>query len=149
MTVLRVLPVIGCLTLALGIQADAAATHSVLGVVLDSGNPGNTLSTGYNTMETTSAKCTKTSCTVAMSIMASVSAATCTKEWAIVGLVDGNSVDGGPLQEELPHGGNQETRTWQGIYPIANGTHTLAFQIYIPCPVNADQWSVAYLITTP
>ena len=145
----RTLVLIGSLTLALAVQADATTNHTVLSIVLESGNPGSTLNTGYNTIETASVKCPRSTCTFGMSIMASVSNATCTNEWAIVGLVDGNSVDGGPLQEALPHGGKQQTRTWQGAYQAGNGSHTLAFQIYVPCPVNADQWSVAYLVTTP
>ena len=126
-----------------------ATNHTLVKIVLDSGNSGQTLSTGYNTIETASAKCAYSSCTFSMNIMSSVSNATCTEEWSIVGLVDGNSVDGGPYQNGLPNSGNQQTRVWQGQYTVGYGKHTIAFQLYVPCPTTADQWAVNYLITTP
>ena len=88
-------------------------------------------------------------CTFAMRIMANVGQATCKGEWAIVGLVDGNSVDGGPLVEALPSTGNTQTNVWQGVYSAGAATHTITFELYLPCPANANQWSVRYLITEP
>lgn len=136
-------------TLAFSSTASATMMHKVLSTVLDSGNPGQTLSGGYTTMETAGVKCTYSTCTVSMQIMASVGKATCTSEWAIIGLVDGNSVDGGPYQNQLPSNGKYQARTWQGQYTISNGSHTVAFQIYLPCSANAYQWSVDYMLTTP
>jgi hypothetical protein len=137
--------------LAFGLSGPAGATtlHNLLTTVLESGNTGQTLSTGYTTMETASMKCRYSSCTVSMDIMASVGNATCTNEWAIIGLVDGNSVDGGPYVGQLPASPKFQVRNWQGQYTIGNGNHTIAFQLYVPCPVNAYQWSVSYLLTTP
>ncbi|HLY05796.1 MAG TPA: hypothetical protein VKR31_08625 [Rhizomicrobium sp.] len=129
--------------------AGATASHKVVNTILDSGNTGQTLSSGYTTMETAGSRCTSSTCTVSMQVMASVGKATCTSEWAIVGLVDGNSVDGGPDQSDLPSNGKYQTRTWQGQYTVSNGNHTFAFQIYVPCSTNAYQWSVNYMLTTP
>lgn len=145
----NIFPLVAVATLALSASANGTTLHKVLTTVLESGNTGQTLSSGYTTMETASAKCAYSSCTVSMQIMASVGKATCTNEWAIVGLVDGNSVDGGPYQSALPSGGKYQTRTWQGEYTISNGNHTLAFQLYLPCSANAYQWSVNYMVTTP
>lgn len=125
--------------------------HTVLGAILQSGNPGQTLSQGYTTIDTESMQCVYSEgCTLGMTIMSAVSKATCTqKEWAIVALVDGNSVDGGPFVDSLPGSGKTQTRNWEGAYTVSNGTHTITFELYVPCPTTADQWSVDYLITTP
>src|SRR5690242_20602593 len=130
----------------------AARPHKITHVVLDDGNPGETLSSGYSTIEQTTVRCSYyNTCTIAMRIMANVGQATCKGEWAIVGLVDGNSVDGGPLVEALPSAGNTQTNVWQGAYYTgsATETHTITFELYVPCPANANQWSVRYLITEP
>jgi hypothetical protein len=159
---LRTTMLLGGLTLMVGTLAmhDRAAaegatvptttTHKMVDVVLESGNPGKTLQTGYTTMETATVGCKYSSCTLAMSIMSNISDATCyQEEWAIIGLVDGNSVDGGPYEGSVPGNGNYQSRSWQGSYSVANGKHTIAFQIYVPCSVNANQWSVSYVVTTP
>jgi hypothetical protein len=151
MTAHRVFPMAVATALTLGVSGSAGATivHKLLNTVLESGNTGQTLSKGYTTMETASVKCGYSSCTVSMNIMASVANATCTNEWAIVGLVDGNSVDGAPYVSQLPKAGINQVRNWQGQYTVSNGNHTIAFQLYVPCPVNAYQWSVSYMLTTP
>ena len=123
-------------------------TTKLKNVFLDAGNPGKTLNSGNTTIESTQVVCIYSDCTFAMSIMANVGQATCKDEWAIVGLVDGHKVDGGPLLESLPNEGNTQTHTWQGIYTTGSGSHTLTFQLSLPCPANANQWSVRYLITT-
>jgi hypothetical protein len=84
-----------------------------------------------------------------MRIMSSISEATCQGEWSIIGLVDGNSVDGGPFEGSLPASGLERTGTWQGLYRTGSGNHTLSFQLHVPCSVNAGQWSVRYEITDP
>jgi hypothetical protein len=151
MIVHRILPLGAATALAFGLSGTAEATTSrtILTTVLESGNTGQTLSTGYTTMETAQVKCRYSSCTVSMEIMANVGNATCTNEWAIVGLVDGNSVDGAPYVGQLPAPPKYQTRNWQGQYTVINGNHTIAFQLYVPCPVNAYQWSVDYTLTTP
>jgi len=136
-------------TLALSAAASCTTPHKVVSTILESGNPGQTLSSGNTTMETATTKCPRTTCTVSMEIMANVGKATCTDEWKIIGLVDGNSVDGGPYLSQLPGSGRYQTRNWQGQYTLANGRHTFAFQIYVPCSANAYQWSVNYMLTTP
>lgn len=160
---LRTTMLLGGAALMLGAQAmldgvaaedaivPSTTTHKLVDVVLESGNPRQTLNTGYTTMETASIKCAgRGSCTIAMSIMQNINNATCTQEeWAIVGLVDGNSVDGGPYQSAVPGNGNYQTRTWQGAYTINPGKHTIAYQVYAPCALNANQWSVSYLVTSP
>jgi len=143
----KILPLAAVATLACSAAAATTTSHKVINTVLESGNLGQTLSSGYTTIETAGVKCTYSTCTVSMQIMANVGKATCTSEWAIVGLVDGNSVDGGPLLEALPAAGNVQTHVWQGIYTTGGGYHTLTFQIYLPCSANADQWSVRYLVT--
>ena len=148
----RILPIAAGVAVALAAPTTAPAsstTHKVLNTILESGNTGQTLATGYTTMETATDKCGYSSCTVSMEIMANVGKSTCSGEWAIVGLVDGNSVDGGPYQSGLPGSGKYQTRDWQGQYTVSSGSHTFAFQIYVPCPVNAYQWSVNYMLTTP
>ena len=130
-------------------HAVASKTTKISRVILYAGNPGKTLAAGYTTIERKRVGCFYSLCTFAMSIMANVGEATCKDEWAIVGLVDGRPVDGGPLLESLPNGGNTQTHTWQGIYNAAQGYHTLTFQLYLPCAANANQWSVRYLITRP
>src|SRR5689334_22652523 len=70
--------------------------HKLKNIVLESGNLGRTLNKGYNTIEQASISCNYyPGCTLGMNIMSNVGTATCKSEWAIVGLVDGNSVDGG------------------------------------------------------
>jgi hypothetical protein len=149
----RIVPLAAGMAIAIGVPgatpASTSPTHKILYTVLESGNTGQTLSTGYTTMETASVKCAYSSCTVSMDIMSNVGKATCTNEWAIVGLVDGNSVDGGPYVSALPVSGKYATRNWQGQYTTSSGNHTIAFQIYVPCPANAYQWSVTYMVTTP
>lgn len=131
------------------VPAGATTSHKILNTVLESGNPNGTLSSGYTTLETASVRCPDSTCTLSMSIMQNVSEATCQSEWAIVGLVDGNSVDGGPYVSQLPGSGKHVTRDWQGQYTVTYGKHTIAYQIYLPCSANANQWSVMYLVTTP
>ena len=145
----KILPLAAVATLACSAAAATTTSHKVINTVLESGNLGQTLSSGYTTIETAGVKCTYSTCTVSMQIMANVGKATCTSEWAIVGLVDGNSVDGGPYQGQLPSSGKYQTRSWQGEYLVANGNHTVAFQLYLPCSANAYQWSVNYMLTTP
>ena len=136
-------------TIIVGAPAGAAQLHKVKQVILDAGNPGKTLSTGYTTLEQTTIQCTiGFDCTLAMRIMANVGQATCKGEWAVVGLVDGNTVDGGPLVEALPSAGNTQTNIWQGMYTIlGTTTHKVTFQLYLPCSANLNQWSVRYLTT--
>lgn len=149
MPVRNLFPLAAAATLALSAAANGTTFHKVISTVLESGNPGQTLSSGNTTMETAAAKCPYSSCTVSMQIMANVGQATCTSEWKVIGLVDGNSVDGGPYLSQLPGAGRYQTRTWQGQYALSNGNHTLAFQIYVPCAATAHQWSVNYMVTTP
>lgn len=128
----------------------AGVTTKIKRVILDAGNVGRTLGSGYTTIEHQEVWCgSYSSCTIAMSIMANVGEATCREEWEIVGLVDGNSVDGGTQLDVLPLAGNTQTRTWQGVYSVAEGYHTVSFELYLPCSANANQWSVRYLITKP
>jgi hypothetical protein len=117
-------------------------------IVLESGDPALTLSTGYNTIESSAVRCPSgNGCVLGLKIMSAIGKATCaSSEWAIVGLVDGNSVDGGPFVDVLPNSDKTQTRNWQGEYAVAYGTHTVAFQIYVPCPATAYQWSVSYLV---
>lgn len=146
---------LSCVALALGSAqpgAGNAATviRHVVGVYLQSGNTGQTLSDGHTTMESTTISCGYPSgCTLGMKVMSTVGLATCVKQWAIVGLVDGNSVDGGPPVDALPANDITQTRNWQGVYAVAHGSHTVSFQIYVPCAVTAYQWSVSDLVTTP
>ena len=124
--------------------------NTIVSTIFDSGNPRESLSEGYTTLETAATYCEYSEgCTLGMTIMASVVAASCQDEWAIVGLVDGISVDGSPLQNELPHSGNQQTARWQGVAKLTHGDHTASFQIYVPCSATAEQWSVKYDLTVP
>lgn len=132
-----------------GTAEASTTTHKLIDSVLESGNTGQTLSSGYTTMETAALSCKYASCTVSMSIMQNIGNATCSGQWAIVGLVDGKSVDGGPYAGALPSNGKYGTRDWQGQSTLAYGKHTLAYQINVPCPVNAYQWSVDYILTYP
>lgn len=135
------------------VQAKAPSTetvnHKFTNVVLESGNPGKTLSKGYTTIEQATVSCYYNACTLGLSIMANVGEATCKSEWEIVGLVDGNYVDGGPLLDALPNPGETQSHVWQGLYTVRGGTHTITFQLYLPCSANANQWSVRYLVTRP
>ena len=141
---------VGDRAMAEGAVTPATTQHKIVDLVLQSGNPRQTLQTGYTTMETATVSCKSSSCTLGMSIMANIGEFTCTQEeWAIVGLVDGNSVDGGPYEGAVPGSGFYQSRSWQGSYSISNGKHTIAFQINAPCSVTAYQWSVSYLVTTP
>jgi hypothetical protein len=131
-------------------EPSAATTeHLLKSVILESGNPGNTLTKGYSSIEQASVYCGYSVCTLGMRIMSNVGTATCKSEWAIVGLVDGNYVDGGPLLESLPNAGETQTHVWQGMYTVGVGNHTITFQLYLPCSANANQWSVRYLLTAP
>lgn len=131
------------------VPAGATTSHKILNSVLESGNPDTTISSGYTTLEAASVRCPYSTCTFSMNIMQNVGKATCSSEWAIVGLVDGNSVDGGPYVSELPGSEKYVTRDWQGQYSVTYGKHTIAYQIYLPCSANVYQWSVMYLVTTP
>ena len=131
-------------------NAGAAQRHKIRHVVLDAGNLGKTLSKGYSTIEQTTIHCnSRVGCTFAMRIMANVGQATCKGEWAIVGLVNGTKVDGGPLVEALPSAGNTQSYVWQGIYKTNSYYNTVAFELHLPCSANANQWSVRYMITEP
>lgn len=155
------LPLFAGVTLLVGVQTGSsavqAATHRpsnglsrVVDVVLESGDPQQTLQTGYTTMETATVNCKYSTCSFAMSVMANIGNATCTqKEWAINGLVDGTSVDGGPDVGAVPASGVRQSRSWQGFYQTGYGRHVLAFQLNVPCAVTAYQWSVDYAVTTP
>jgi hypothetical protein len=142
------------LVIAMSQEAVAAAPSRPTGLtpltaILESGNPERTLSQGYSTIETATVVCHYATCTLGLSIMSNVGQATCKNEWAIVGVVDGNSVDGGPLLESLPNAGETQTHVWQGVYSMTTGSHTIAFELYLPCAANANQWSVRDLIATP
>ena len=140
----------GIANLPANANAGAAQRHRIRHVFLDAGNPGETLSTGYSTIEQTTIHCSSyLGCTLAMRIMANVGQATCNGEWAIVALVDGHNVDGGPPVEALPSAGKTQTNVWQGTYSAGSYSHTITFELYVPCPANANQWSVRYLITAP
>ena len=131
-------------------RSSAAAESHIISTVLESGNPHQSLRSGDTTIEVANVSCDYSiGCSVEMTIMASLSNASCQNEWAILGLVDGNSVDGGPLQNELPRPGNQQTARWQGSVKVPIGSHTLAFQLYVPCSATADQWSVNYTLARP
>lgn len=150
----RLLAFGAALVIAMSQGAAAAAPSRPTGLtpltaVLESGNPGATLAKGYSTIETATAVCNYATCTLGLSIMSNVGQATCKNEWAIVGVVDGNSVDGGPLLEALPSPGLTQTHVWHGLYSVKTGSHTIAFELYLPCAANANQWSVRYLIATP
>lgn len=136
-------------SLANAASSSSTETHKPSAAILDAGNPGTTLSTGYTTLDQATVTCSSGSCTLSMQIMSNVSDATCKSEWAIVALVDGNSVDGGPLVEGLPSVGYAQSQLWQGEYPVSQGTHTITFELYVPCPADANQWSARYLVTTP
>ena len=123
--------------------------HKFTYAVIESGNLGKTLAKGYTTVEQATVYCYYSACTLGLSIMANVGEATCKSEWAIVGLVDGNYVDGGPLVESLPNSGETQSHVWQGVYRVGAGNHTISFQLYLPCSANANQWSVRYLLTRP
>jgi hypothetical protein len=159
---LRTATLLGGMVLIIGVQAidnpataegtvaPSTTTDKIVDVVLQSGNPGQTLQTGYTTMETATVSCKFSSCTLGMNIMANIGESTCTQEeWKIVGLVDGNSVDGGPDVGSVPGAGQYQSRSWQGAYSVDSGKHTIAFQIYAPCDVTAYQWAVSYFVTTP
>jgi hypothetical protein len=131
-------------------EPSAATTrHHPKSIILESGNLGKTLTKGYSNIEQASVYCGYSVCTLGLSMMSNVGTATCKSEWAIVGLVDGNYVDGGPLVESLPNAGETQTHIWHGVYTVGVGNHTITFQLYLPCSANANQWSVRYLITTP
>lgn len=134
------------------VGASFSANMKPRSVVLESGNPQQTLGKGVSTMETATISCPSSlyaRCSLSLSIMANVGSSTCKDEWGILGLVDGNSVDGGPLTEQLPIVGNTQTNLWQGTYTVGEGNHTVAFQLYMPCPANANQWSVRYIVNVP
>lgn len=134
------------------VGASFAANMKPRSVVLESGNPQLTLAKGDTTIETATISCPYSAydrCSLSLSIMANVGNSTCRSEWAILGLVDGNSVDGGPFTEGLPIVGNTQTNLWQGTYTVSTGSHTVAFQLYMPCPANANQWSVRYVVNVP
>src|ERR1700761_4058963 len=86
-------------TLPSSVQAKVPFTatvgHKVTQVLLESGNFGRTLSKGYTSINQTTVSCSNPSCTLGLSIMANVGDAACKSEWAIVGQVDGDDVDGG------------------------------------------------------
>jgi hypothetical protein len=143
----RLLPGGGGAALALAIQCASANAAQSLGAVLESGNPGATLTKGYTTMETATVQCNGGSgCMLSMRIMSNIGNAHCTGQWAIVGLIDGNSVDGGPFQDVVGNNQYTHTGTWQGAIQVGEGTHTVTFQLNVPCTVKANQWSVRYLM---
>lgn len=136
------------------VQADASLSqqHRIGRLVFQTGNPGKTLSAGYTTMDQETVSCNSfrsNLCTIAMRIMSNVGESTCQSQWAIVALVDGNSVDGAPLLGTLPGRGHTQTQVRQGRFTTAYGKHLITFQIYLPCAANANQWSVRYLVTYP
>jgi hypothetical protein len=146
MTLNALLVTAGSASLALAVPCASANAAETFHVVVESGNPGTTLAKGYTTLETATMQCERLGgCMISMRIMSAISEATCKGQWAIVGLVDGNSVDGGPYQEGLPPSGETHTGTWQGAIQVKDGTHTVAFQLNVPCPATADQWSVRYM----
>ena len=128
-------------------SVQAHSTSLKAEIILDYGNPGTTLSKGSNTLEQATFNCLHTNCAVAMSLMSSVSQATCKDEWAIVGLMDGSSVGSQAPLDHLPTAGNTQTRLWVGSTFVGYGSHTATFQVYVPCPATANQWSVRYNIT--
>ena len=132
------------------VQAHAVTSpHGIAHVVLHAGYLGKTLNKGYSTIEQATVFCGYQDCPIGLRVMANVGTATCMDQWAIVGLVDGNSVDGGPLLESLPNTGKTETSMWQGTYTVGTGTHTVTFDVSLPCSANINQWSVRYVIAEP
>src|SRR5437868_8447628 len=65
-------------------NAGTVQPHKIRHVILDAGNLGRTLSSGYSMIEQKTIHCSSYSgCTLAMRIMANVGQATCKGEWAI------------------------------------------------------------------
>ena len=124
--------------------------HTVVGVFTQSGNPAQTLNSGYNTIEAATITCPRyNTCTLIMNVMAQIGNASSTGEWAINVLVDGISVDGGPIQASMPAANKYQIHNWQGEYPVRYGKHTIEYQIYVPTSAVAYQYSVSYMITVP
>jgi hypothetical protein len=64
------------------------------------------------------------------------------------GLVDGNEVDGGPVQDALPANGI-DLGSWMGYYSVAPGQHTVTFETYVEIPATQAEWSVNYTVAKP
>jgi hypothetical protein len=146
-------------SIALALIAEAGSTSALakstntvlltpLGIAYVSGNYGQTMPEGITTIDTTQVRCNFVGgCVLGLSVMSTVGKATCTDQWAINELVDGNSVDGGPYVDKLPGSERTATRNWQGSYSVRYGVHTVAIQLNVPCPTTAYQWAGAYLVT--
>jgi hypothetical protein len=123
--------------------------NSLIGVATASGDPARKLNSGYNTIYITTLGCPYVSCTFVMKIMSQIGNASSTGQWAINVLVDRQSVDGGPLLGDMPAANKFQIHNWSGQYTVARGSHTIAFQLYVPTAAVAYQYCVQYFLTTP
>lgn len=70
--------------------------------------------------------------------------------WALVGLLDGNYIDGGPFVGELLTDSNYSVATWTSAAgSVAPGKHTLQSQIYTDDGATLANWGITYRLYKP
>lgn len=171
MSIQRLLSIAAGLALAVGVQATGyAASQSGTAVpgfkgqvqpslsggsrikkeYFDTGSPGSALASGPNTEESATVNCPGPStCTFYIDVMDQIETSTIGSGcWAIVVVVDGNYVDGGPCTNQVAN--VLDTRSWTGQYPgLAPGNHTVELQTFVNAPGSQWRWTIHDVVAVP
>jgi hypothetical protein len=117
--------------------------------VVQSSLGGNTLSAGFNNLDSLQRLNCKSSCTILVSAMVQLSTA---GNWAICAVVDGKNINPPcPYQGSLPDTGSYVTGNSQQSWTVAAGSHTVQTQVFVTSanafPTTLGNWQTTRLIT--
>jgi len=112
------------------------------GGVIQYGSGGNTLSGGFNNVDSpTTWDCTYSEgCTITTSAMIQIGNG---GDWAICAVVDGNYINPPcPYQGNLPDSGSNGyvVGNSQQNYLVAEGSHTIQTQVYVSSSTSLENW---------
>src|SRR5439155_20495485 len=112
------------------------------GGIIQYGSGGNTLSPGFNNVDTQQTwDCTNSSgCTITTSAMIQIGNG---GDWAICAVVDGNYINPPcPYQGNLPDSGSNGyvTGNSQQSYPVSTGSHTIQTHVYVTTSTSLAHW---------
>jgi hypothetical protein len=130
----------------------APTKHALYSTWIDTGYNFNPLVAGFNSLDSTTVTCANAAgCTIVFDIMSQAGDNTVSgNRWAIVAYVDGSSVHGGPYQGTLPVDGSYVMGNYHDSLPVAKGTHTVSFSLYVGAATGlSGAWQATYAVYKP
>jgi len=126
-------------------SASAATLPNLPRTIVHSGNGGQTLVSGYNSIDTATLNCRNpTGCRLLTFSM--VALTTNDGEDQICTFVDGVLAGQCPVQGRVPTGGASEvTGTGQATAIITRGPHTIETRVYVTTNTTLGSWQANYL----